>query len=73
MYADSGYQGIGKRPEMADKEIEFRVAMRPGKRRVLPETPDGRRLDLIEAALAGMASVCSRLTSGQRESTPSVI
>ena len=25
--ADSGYQGIGKRPEMADQEIEFRVAI----------------------------------------------
>ncbi|MFM1798910.1 MAG: hypothetical protein RLZZ117_1188 [Cyanobacteriota bacterium] len=37
VYADSGTQGIGKRPEMADKEIAFRVAMRPGKRRVLPE------------------------------------
>lgn len=70
VYADPGYQGIGKRPEMADKEIEFRVAMRPAKRRVLPATADGRLLDLIEAALAGTASACSRLTSGQRESIP---
>jgi IS5 family transposase len=52
VYADAGYQGIANRPEMADKEIEFRVAMRPGKRRVLPETPDGRLLDLIETAKA---------------------
>ena len=57
--ADAGYQGIANRPEMADKEIEFRVAMRPGKRRVLPETPDGRRLDLIETAKAGTASAGS--------------
>ena len=56
MYADSGYQGIGKRPEMADKEIEFRGAIRPGKRRVLPETPEGRVLDLIETAKAHIRS-----------------
>jgi IS5 family transposase len=56
VYADAGYQGIANRPEMADKEIEFRVAMRPGKRRVLPETPDGRLLDLIETAKAHIRS-----------------
>ena len=32
VYGDAGYQGIGKRPEMAGKTTEFRVAMRPGKR-----------------------------------------
>jgi len=41
VYADSGYQGIDKRSEMADKDIEFRVAMRQGNRRVLPETSEG--------------------------------
>jgi IS5 family transposase len=52
VYADAGYQGIGKRPEMAGKAIEFRVAMRPGKRRVLPDTAEGRLLNLIEMAKA---------------------
>ena len=52
VYADAGYQGIDKRQEMEGKPIEFRVAMRPGKRRVLPETSDGRLLDLIETAKA---------------------
>jgi IS5 family transposase len=37
---------------MADKELEFIVAMRSGKCHVLPETPDGRVLDLIETAKA---------------------
>jgi hypothetical protein len=32
---------------IADKSITFRVATRPGKRRVLPQTPDGRLLDLV--------------------------
>jgi len=52
VYADAGYQGIDKRQGMEGKPIEFRVAMRPGKRRVLPEISDGRLLDLIETAKA---------------------
>jgi transposase, IS5 family len=38
VYGDAGFQGIAKRPEMAGKSTEFRVAMRPGKRRALPDT-----------------------------------
>jgi IS5 family transposase len=52
VYADAGYQGIAKRPEMAGKTTEFRVAMRPGKRRALPDTPEGRLDDLVETAKA---------------------
>jgi len=52
IYGDAGYQGIAKRAEMAGMTTEFRVAMRPGKRRALPETPDGKLQDLIEAAKA---------------------
>ena len=39
VYGDAGYQGIGKRPQMVSTRAEFRVAMRPGKRRGLPDTP----------------------------------
>ena len=52
VYGDAGYQGITKRPEMAGHSAVFRVAMRPGKRRALPDTPEGRLEDLIEAAKA---------------------
>ena len=52
IYGDAGYQGIAKRPEMEGTAADFRVAMRPGKRRVLPDTPEGRLQDLIEAAKA---------------------
>jgi IS5 family transposase len=52
VYADAGYQGIEKRPEMEGKGIGFRVAMRPGKRRALPNTPEGRLDDLVETAKA---------------------
>jgi IS5 family transposase len=37
---------------MKGKAISFRVAMLPGKRRGLPDTPEGRIDDLIETALA---------------------
>jgi IS5 family transposase len=56
VYADAGYQGIAKRPEMAGMTTEFRVAMRPGKRRALPDTPNGRLQDLIETAKAHIRS-----------------
>jgi IS5 family transposase len=56
VYGDAGYQGIAKRPEMAGKTTEFRVAMRPGKRRDLQDTPEGRLKDLIETAKAHIRS-----------------
>jgi IS5 family transposase len=52
VYADAGYQGIEKRPEMKGKTARFRIAMRPGKRRALPDTPEGRLDDLVETAKA---------------------
>lgn len=41
VYADAGYQGIEKRPEMEGNARRFRTAMRPGKRKLLPKTPEG--------------------------------
>ena len=52
VYADAGYQGLENREEMQGRGIGFRIAMRPGKRRVLPDTPEGRLDDLIETAKA---------------------
>jgi IS5 family transposase len=56
VYADAGYQGIAKRPEMEGKTTEFRVAMRPGKRRALPDTAEGKLQDLVETAKAHIRS-----------------
>jgi IS5 family transposase len=56
VYGDSGCQGIAKRPGMFGKSTQFRVAMRPGKRRALPNTPDGRLQDLIETSKAHIRS-----------------
>ena len=40
VYADTGYQGITKRAEIAGKTTEVRLVMRPGKCSVLPGTPE---------------------------------
>jgi len=56
VYGDAGYQGIVKRPEMAGKTIEFRVAMLPGKHAAACRIPEGRLQDLIETAKAHIRS-----------------
>ena len=52
IYGDAGHIGIEKRKVFLDCDAEFRVAMKPGQRRVLPETAEGRLLDLVETAKA---------------------
>jgi IS5 family transposase len=52
VYADADYQGIEKQYEMQVRGLDFHVAMRPGKRRVLPDMPEGRLDDLVETAKA---------------------
>lgn len=52
IYGDAGHIGIGKRDAFKDCETEMRIAMKPGERRLLPATAEGRLLDLIETAKA---------------------
>jgi IS5 family transposase len=52
IYGDAGHIGFEKRDDFQDCQAEFRIAMKPGQHRVLPETPEGRLLDLIETAKA---------------------
>ena len=52
LYGDAGYQGLENREEMAGKQVECRIAMRPGKRRQLPDTPEGHLQELCEKAKA---------------------
>jgi IS5 family transposase len=49
VFADSGYQGVGKREETQEINVNWHVAMRPGKRKVLDKsTPMGAILDQLE-------------------------
>jgi IS5 family transposase len=52
IYGDAGHIGIEKRGDFQGCVAEFRIAMKPGQRRVLPETPEGRLLYLIDTAKA---------------------
>jgi IS5 family transposase len=52
VYGDSGHLGIEKREEFADSPCQFRIAMRPGQRRALLDTAEGRLEDLFETAKA---------------------
>jgi IS5 family transposase len=53
VFADAGYQGVGKRDETQDINVNWHVAMRPGKRKVLDKsTPMGTILDQLERAKA---------------------
>ena len=43
VWADAGYQGVAKRPEHRDRDVDWQIAMRPGNRRQLnPRSVAGR-------------------------------
>ena len=48
VFGDAGYRGVEKRAATKQKRPHWHVAMRPGKRRALPDTPLGRILEKIE-------------------------
>ena len=55
VWGDAGYQGVGKRPENLDTEVDWHVAMKPGRRRKLDK--DGPE----EAAEKRKASVRAKV------------
>jgi len=51
IFADAGYQGISKREEHSSREVEWHIAMRPGKRRTLrKDSPEANR-EYIKASI----------------------
>ncbi len=55
VFADAGYQGVAKREETQNIEVNWHVAMRPGKRRALDKaTPMGAVLDQLEHVKASI-------------------
>ena len=53
VHGDAGYQGVGRREENRDAEVDWQVAMRPGKRRLLdkdgPEAAAEKRKASVRA------------------------
>ncbi len=54
VFGDSGYQGVEKRPENLELPVTWHVALRPGKRKLLPGTALGDLLEQIEHAKASI-------------------
>jgi len=53
-FGDAGYTGVIKREENQASKVTWHVAMKPGKRRVLLDTPLGQLLEKIEHAKASI-------------------
>ncbi|MGB4781794.1 IS5 family transposase [Candidatus Methylomirabilis sp.] len=53
-FGDAGYQGVEKREENLTSPVKWYVALRPGKRRALPDTELGRRDEQIEKLKASV-------------------
>ncbi len=51
VWGDAGHRGVGKRPEHRDREVEWRVAMRPGKRRLLDKDGPGEAAEKRKASV----------------------
>ena len=54
VHADAGYIGVEKREENLDTSVTWHVAMKPGKRKILPDSPLGKLLNEIEKAKASI-------------------
>lgn len=54
VFGDAGYQGVEKRAENIEVPVEWHIAMRPGKRRALPDTPLGDLQEQLERAKASI-------------------
>jgi IS5 family transposase len=54
VFGDAGYQGVERREENRNTPVTWHVALRPGKRRKLPDTEVGRLDEQIEQAKASV-------------------
>ena len=54
VWGDAGYQGVGKREENREREVDWQVAMRPGKRRGLEPGSEEAVLERLKAQVRAM-------------------
>jgi len=54
VFGDAGYQGVEKREENQGVPVNWHIALRPGKRKALPATPEGEQLERAERIKAGI-------------------
>ncbi len=53
-FGDAGYQGVQRRQENEKSAVTWHVALRPGKRRTLPDTKTGRLREQLEKLKASV-------------------
>ena len=51
IWADAGYQGAHKRPEHKDRDVDWQIAMRPGKRRQLGADSEDEEIETAKASV----------------------
>jgi len=51
VWGDAGYQGISKREEHEDRDVDWFIAMRPGKRRSLAKNSDEAKTEFTKAQI----------------------
>ena len=56
-FGDAGYQGVEKRPEHQDRQIDWYIALRSGKRRALGNSKQDRLTEQIEQSKASMRAI----------------
>ena len=61
VFGDAGYQGVEKREENLETPVIWHVAMRPGKRRALDESPEGGRQERQEWLEQAKASIRAKV------------
>lgn len=49
VWADAGYTGIEKRKEHRERDVDWQIAMRPGRRAQLPQSSPANRLEQLKA------------------------
>lgn len=54
VFGDAGYQGVEKREENLETPVTWHIAMRPGKRRALDQSPLGAAMEKLEQAKASI-------------------
>ena len=51
IWGDAGYLGIDKRQEHKDRQVDWFIAMRPGKRRLPAKSSDAAKSEFIKAQI----------------------
>jgi IS5 family transposase len=54
VFGDAGYQGVERREENREREVEWHVAMKRGERKILPDTEAGEVQELFERVKASI-------------------